>query len=820
MMKRIGTRQWLPHVVAVLIFFLLTALYFAPVFQGKDLLQGDAISSQAWGKDAKDYHEQTGDYSYWSNSMFGGMPANYTFAPEPVNIFEGFDKVLTLRMFGASRRHVGAIFLTFICFYIFLLSLGCRSWLSLAGSIAYTLCSYNLIIIGAGHMNKSLVMATMAPVIGGVILCYRGKLLQGAFITLIFSGLNIYWNHQQISYYLLLVLIILALVYLVYAIREKRLMQYLKSSGVLVGIAILAVLPAVGQLLPSADYAKDTMRGGAVLEQPDGEKNTGLDIDYAYQWSYGKAETFTLLVPNMFGGASGYDLGTDSETYKLFERAYGARQAADVVRQMPAYWGPQPGTSGPVYVGAVVCLLFVLGLFVVGGREKWWLLAATVLSFVMSWGRFFPIVNDFLFYNLPLYSKFRAPSMALVIASLTMVTLGILAVKRILKAREEDDAQRLATYTTRLYISYAVVAGVLLVFALFGGAMFDFVGLSDAGLPDLLADALRADREAMFNSDVWRSFAFVTVAFVLLIAYMRKKIKSSYFIAALAVLFLIDLWSVDKRFLSYDDFMPKRQTTEIPMTAADRLILQDKDLNYRVLNLTRSTFNESYTSYYHKSIGGYSPAKLRRYQDIIDYYFSRGINENVINMLNTRYLIVPDEEGREAVQKNPGALGNCWFVNRPTFVNSPNEEIEALADFNPLETAFIDKEWLSAFDDINKYDNVVDSTSYIRMTEYRNPGNIIYESYSPNAQLAVFSEVYYKTWKAYIDGEEVTPIRANYILRALPVPAGKHTIEFKCVDELMIGSARVSLYASIFVGVVLLLLVGLMLRRIVKKGNK
>ena len=567
--------------------------------------------------------------------------------------------------------------------------------------------------------------------------------------------------------------------------------------------AVLAALPAIGQLLPSADYAKDTMRGGAVLKQEGVKESSGLDIDYAFQWSYGKAETFTLLVPNLYGGASGYDLGTDSETYRIFSQAYGPRQAAEVVKQMPAYWGPQPGTSGPVYVGAVVCLLFVFGIFVVRGRERWWLVAATILSFVLSWGRFLPSVNSFLFYNLPLYSKFRAPSMALVIASLTMVTLGILAVKRVVEANDEEKKM----LRSRLLYSAAIVGGILIVFALFGGSMFNFSGASDAGLPDVLVKALRADRESMFIADVWRSFTFVAVAAALLYIYLVNRIKRKYMVLALALLFLFDLWSVDKRFLSYDDFMPKRETTEIRPTEADRLILQDKDPNYRVLNLARNTFNESYTSYFHKSIGGYSPAKMRRYQDIIDYYLSRSINPNVINMLNTRYVIVPGENG-EAVQYNPEALGNCWFVDRIEWVDNPNEEIEALADCNPLAMAFIDKEWLSAFENPMAYNNVVDSSAYIKMTDYKNPGNIFYESYSLNAQLAVFSEVYYKTWKAFVDGKEVKPVRANYILRALPLPAGKHTIEFRCVDELMIKSGRASLYASILAGIVIVLLAG------------
>lgn len=804
-MKSIELKKWLPHVAAVIVFFTLTAVYFAPVFQGKDLMQADAINSQGWGKDLRDYHEATGDYAYWSNAMFSGMPSNYTFSPQPVNVFKAFEKVLTLSMFGASRRHIGVIFLTFISFYIFLLSIGCRSWLSFAGSIAYTLCSYNFIIIDAGHMNKSLVMATMAPIIGGVILCYRGKLLWGALVTLVFSGLNIYWAHQQISFYLLLVLVILALVYLVYAIRERRLKEYLKSTAVLLVTACLAVIPAIGQLVPAADYAKESMRGGSVLKQQDGKNSSGLDIDYAYQWSYGIGETFTLLVPNLYGASSHYTLDENSETYKTVSRSYGAAQARNIVKSMPTYWGPQPFTSGPVYVGAIVCFLFVLGLLLVKGKEKYWLLLATILSVVMAWGKYFPAVNEFLFYNLPLYNKFRAPSMSLVIASLTMVTLGILALKEFLERRRNGDEKRLFS---SLCIAAGITAGLSLFFALFGGAIFDFVGASDSHLPEILVKTIRADRASMLSGDAWRSFAFIMFAFVLLSASLYiKNFKTNHLMAFLSLLLLVDLWSVDKRFLSWDSFMPKQKSVEILPTAADKQILADKDPDYRVLNLTTSTFNDSRTSYFHKSIGGYSPVKLRRYQDIIDRFFTRDLNMNIINMLNVRYFIVPDKQGGQRVEKNPSALGNCWFVDKVEFVPGPDEEIAAIADFNPLETAYVDSEWKSVVPSVKEYSETADSADYITLAEYKNPGNLIYESFSKKPRFAVFSEVFYKTWKAYIDGKEVTPVRADYILRALPVPAGKHKIEFVCVDDVMTSSAKISLYGSVFVGLVILVMI-------------
>ncbi len=815
-MKKINFKSFYPHIFALLAFLLMTGVYFAPALQGKDLVQDDAINSRGWGQDLREYHEETGEYAHWSNAMFGGMPANYTYMPESVNVFRHIGRFLTLNWLGGTGRHNGYIFLSFVCFYIFMLSIGCRSWLSFMGAVAYTLCSYNFIIINAGHMNKALVMATMAPIIGGVIMCYRGKLLAGSLVTLLFAGLNIYWNHQQISYYLLLTLLILVAVYAVYAVREGALGRFLKATGVLAVVAVLAILPSVGQLWPTMDYAKESVRGGAVL-QPKGneEASTGLDIDYAYAWSYGIDESLTLLVPNLYGASSHYDLGSDSETYDVFRSAYGAAQARQLVKQMPAYWGAQPFTSGPVYVGAVVCFLFVLGICLVKGRERWWLVAATILSLVMAWGKYLPLVNEFLFYNLPLYNKFRAPSMALVIASLTMVTLGVLGVAQLVKMRKEVGVEKLLARA--LVVSFAVSGGLSLFLALFGGVLFDFAAPADAGYPSVLVDALRADRESMLVSDAWRSFLFIAAAFVLLCVYVRTKMRGRYLAALLTLLVLVDLWVVDKRFLSWDSFVSKRAATEIAPTAADRQIMRDTDPDYRVLNLATSTFNDSRTSYFHKSVGGYSPAKLRRYQDIIDTYFSSSLNMNILNMFNVRYVIVPSEEGAPQVQMNPGAYGNCWFVDSIVWEDTPDDEILSIGDGDLLSCAYIEKCWQEQFADSKDYCNPVDSASYIVLDEYKNPGCITYKSSSSSAHLAVFSEVYYKTWKAYIDGKEVPLLRADYLLRALPVPAGEHDIELRCVDEVILKSAKVSLVSSLLVGALMLLLAGVIIYKKVKE---
>lgn len=816
-----------PHVAAILLFFLLTCTYFAPVvFEDKGLPQGDVSQSQGWGKDGNDYVQETGNAMFWSNRMFGGMPHNYTIANKTSNIFHAFENPLSL---GLSRLHVGLVFLYLIGFYIFLVAMGCNPWLAILGSFAYAFASYNFIIIEAGHVNKGLVMATIAPIIGGVILCYRGKYLWGVLITLIFVGLNVMWNHQQISYYLMLILACLALVYFIFAIKEHTMKNFIIASVILVCVAGIAAIPAAGKLLPSMDYAKESMRGGAVLQDnAEGEKeSSGLERDYAYQWSYGKAETLTLLVPNMYGGSSHYNLGNDSECYRALR---GTGQGKQFCRYAPTYWGPQPFTSGPVYAGAIVCFLFILGLFVVKGPEKWWLLAATIISIILSWGGNFPAVNNFLFDHLPLYNKFRTPSMALIIAGFTMAATAALAIKEICQMFKEkknaskagknatDESKKIMQY---VYISAGITGGLCLLFALFGGSLFSFSAPADANYPDWLISALKTDRKSMLTTDAWRSLVFIAMAFALVWAYIKYSFKANYMIIALGALILIDLWAVDKRFLNDDSFVKKEKALEHKPTPTDELILQDTDPDYRVLNLTTNTFNEANTSYFHKSIGGYSPAKLRRYQDIIDYHFARGLNMHVLNMLNTRYFIVPGQDQSPMVQRNPNALGNAWFVDSLKWVNGPDEEIVAITNFNPAKTAFIDNCWKENLKDLSDVTSSNDSAASIQLVNYADPGNLIYESNNPNTQLAVFSEVYYKTWHAYIDGQEQPLVRVNYILRGLEVPAGKHTIEFKCIDDVFIQAQKISKAGNIAVGILLVLLIaGLIAKPIIQKRKE
>lgn len=795
--KQIWTKTW-PHLVAIVTFVLLVMVYFAPqVFENKQLPQGDMISARGMGHDAREYHEQTGEWSHWSNSMFGGMPYNVTSGVDSKSIFRPISTLMKVSFHGETTA---VLWLLLIGFYIFMLAVGSGPWLGIVGAIAFAFGSYNLIIIGAGHVTKGWVLATVPAVIGGCMLCYQKKYIVGFIVTLLATGLNVYWNHQQISYYTLLMLIPLAITYLVYAIREKKQKQFWTASAALVVAAIMAIAPAMDKLLPTWDYSKETMRGGAVLKGTEDSEagKSGLNREYAFQWSYGKAETMTLLIPNFYGGSSNYALGEDSETYKTVKKYAGSSQAKQIVKSLPTYWGDQPFTSGPVYAGAIICFLFVLGLLAVKGPERWWLLAAVIIGVLLSWGRNLPSLNNWLFDHLPLYNKFRTPSMSLVMTTTAMAMLGMLALRALLKKEVE---------LKHIYIATGITGGLCLLFALFPGLAGGFTAKMDAQLPEWLSECLLDDRRAMLTSDAWRSLCFILLAAAGAFAYLKiEKMRSGILIALMGVLILADLWTVDKRFLNDDHFVPKKRTL-VTMTEADKQILADKDPNYRVLNLTTSTFNDAQTSYFHKSVGGYSPAKLRRYQDIIDYYFAGNINMNVLNMLNTRYVIT-----QQGVQYNPEAFGNAWFVQNIDWVNNPNEEIAAIGNIDLLQKAVIDTCWRTKVSD----GLAMTQPASIRLTNYANPGNLFYESESTEDGLAVFSEVYYKTWKAFIDGKEVPVVRANYILRAIEVPAGKHTIEFRCEDDLLLDTQIVSTIASCMVVLVIILL--LVFRRKIEKA--
>ncbi|MCM1041623.1 MAG: YfhO family protein [Bacteroides sp.] len=802
-MKKINWKRILPHVWAILIFMVLSVAYFAPVvFGDKTMGQGDVHSWSGQQNESRDCYKQTGEYPHWSNMLFGGMP---NIGGEGYNVYNKlFPRFV---MGGLPGLNAGILFFYMLGFYILMCVLGCRSWLSILGAVAYAFSTYNLLIIDAGHANKCWAMACMAPILAGVIQCFKGKYLSGALITLIFTGPHIMYSHQQITFYLMFMLVAVAIAYGVQAFRQKQMKTYLKGGVVALAMAVIALLPSLGSWLVTYDYSKDTMRGGAVLKaNPDGEKeSSGLDIDYAFQWSYGKMESFTLLVPGIYGGSSHYYLSPESnyETTKIT----GGRQ-----NMVPFYWGDQPFTSGPVYVGAIICFLFILGLFVVKGPEKWWLLAVTVLSLMLSWGRHLSWFNDFLFYHLPLYNRFRTPSMALVIAEISMVALAVLAIKNILESKEKGKYMRDLAY------AFGITAGICLFFGLFGKSMFGFVSPADASYPDWLQKTLVEDRASMLVRTAMRSFAFILLAAACLWLYVKKNLKAGWVMGLLAVFVLIDLWTLDRHYVGEQNFVPARSVKAVIPSAIDNMILADTDPDYRVFNVTVNTFNDATTSNFHKSIGGYSPMKLRRYQDIIDYHLSRRLNIQVLNMLNTRYFIAPDASGQPMVQRNVAALGNAWFVDSIRWVNSPDEEIVALYDFDPARVAVIDREWKDKVG-MESVSVPVSEADGIRLVQYY-PNKLTYEYTASAERPAVFSEVYYKTWKAYVDGEEVPLYRVNYILRGLTLPEGRHVVELRCKNPLIARSKMITNTGSAVNILLILALLGMMVWNPCKKAEQ
>lgn len=812
-------KKSLPHILAIGIMYFLTITYFSPVFfDDKELPQGDMVSVEGMTQEVKAYQEKTGEYSEWTNAMFSGMPTTTLWGKPYFNVF---NKLSYIFRGGLPLLHAGIVFTYLLCFYIFMLCLGANAWIGLLGAIVYTFASYNFIIIEAGHVTKGYAMAYIAPMIGGILLAFRKKYLIGGIVTLLFLGIEISCSHVQITYYAMLMVGIIGVVYFFhYLLKEKSLKPFLKATGVLIVAAVFALIPNLGNLLPTYTYSKDTMRGGSELTiVPDIKQQTanastpnegGLEKDYAFAWSYGKMETFTLLVPNLYGGGH-TELTPESETMQaLQQNGYGSTY-------LPTYWGDQPFTSGPVYAGAIVCFLFVLSLFIIKGPEKWWVLAVFILSLILAWGKNFDVINDFLFHNLPFYNKFRTPAMALIIAGVAMPILGMLALKDIFSGSLSKEY-----ILKQLKISYFITAGICILMAIAAAMFFSFIGSGDEQYKQQLLNAgftesnvgsilsiLTDYRQSMVYKDVFRSLVFISLGFGLLWLFLKDKMKNlTLVIASLAMLVLIDGWAVSKRYLNEKDFQPKFKVKNIHQpTEADKMILQDTDINYRVLNLASNTFNESSTSYFHKSIGGYSPAKLRRYQDIIDFYFASQLNMNVLNMLNTRYIITQNGQ----VQRNPEAYGPVWLVNAYKIVENPDKEILALKDVNVKDTAIIDKR----YQDMLKRKEISRDTNATIVNTLCAPNRLTYTYSSTKEQLVTFSEVFYDKggWVAYLDGKEVPHFRVNYILRAMVVPAGNHNIEFKYIPHMSILSAKISNVASVVIILLLLAAAGLALYR-------
>ena len=785
-------KRLIPDMVAVLVFAVISFAYFCPaVTEGRILSQHDSVAGIGAGQESKEYFEQTGERTRWTNSIFGGMPT-YQMAPsyDSTDLLKGVENLYHLYL----PTYVWYVFVMLLGFYILLRAFDFKVWMAGLGAIIWAFSSYFFIIIAAGHIWKFITLAYIPPTIAGMVLCYRGKCLMGGLVTAFFVALQIMSNHVQMSYYFLFVMLFMAIAYGVKAFQENALAIYFKRTGVLVVAGLLGVCINLSNLYHTYEYSKESMRGKSELvkENSANQTDSGLERDYITQWSYGIGETFSLLVPNVKGGAS-VPLAANEKAMEKANPMYGS-----IYSQLGQYWGEQPGTSGPVYVGAFVMFLFVLALFIVKTPMKWALLAATVLSILLSWGKNFMGFTDFFIDYVPMYNKFRAVSSILVIAEFTIPLLAMLGLKELV-----TRPQLLQERKKDFLISFALTGGLALLFAVMPTVFFpSYVSTMEMNalrsipadqLMPLLAN-LEEVRKSLFISDAWRSFFIILIGAGLVWVYGMGKLKQVTMIGALALLCLVDMWDVNKRYLYDDQFVEKQvQTQSFRQSETDKLILQDDALDYRVLNLASNTFNENNTAYWHKSVGGYHAAKLRRYQEMIEEHISgemsglfKGVADAggdmeklnpsefpVLNMLNTRYFIFPLQGGQTAPLYNPFALGNAWFVDEVQYVSNANEEIEAIHGLNPLQKAVVDKKFEASVRPLP-----ADAEATIELVDYQ-PNYLKYEVNSEKGGTVVFSEIYYPGWQSTIDGEEVPHGRANYILRAMNVPAGNHVVEFK-----------------------------------------
>lgn len=790
-------KNCLPDILAVVLFVILSVAYFFPAdFEGRILFQHDASAGVGAGREAQMYHEQTGKTTRWTNALFSGMP-NYQMSPSYTSdtIINKATNIYHLWL----PAYVWYLFAYLLGFYILLRAFDFKQYLAVLGSIIWAFSSYFLIIIAAGHIWKVMALAYLPPMIGGLVLAYRGKYLWGFVVTTIFTAFEIRANHVQMTYYYLFIILFMVIGWLVAAIREHWLPRFWKATGCVAVAALLGICMNISNLYHTWQYQKESMRSKSELVKKNvaNQTSSGLDRDYITQWSYGIDETWTLLVPDVKGGAS----VPLSQNAKAMEKA--DPQYMQAYQSLGQYWGEQPGTSGPVYVGAFVLMLFFLGLFIVKGPMKWALLAATILSILLSWGRNFMGFTNFFLDYIPMYAKFRTVASILVIAEFTIPLLAVLALKKIV-----DDPEILRTKQKAVWLSFGLTGGLALLFYLAPTLFFpNYIstaemqqfnqiaqqGTDAAQFINGLKGNLTAVREYIFTADALRSFIIVAIGMALMMLYRYKKLNAKYLVGCVALLCLIDMWQVDKRYLNDAMFVDKSvRDTPQRMTATDRQILRDKSLDYRVLNLASNTFNENETSYYHKSIGGYHAAKLRRYQEMIDAYISpemqkmmpaiaQGMGDMtkvngdsifpVLNMLNAKYFILPLQNGQTVPLQNPYVNGNAWYVDKLDYVDNANEEIDKIGKINLKHEAVADKKFEAELGKAVPQG----TTSLVTLKSYE-PNHLVYEANSDKGGVIVFSEIYYPEWTATVDGTPVELGRANYILRALQVKPGKHEI--------------------------------------------
>ena len=809
--------QVLPHIIAILTFLLITLFFFGPTFlENKTLRQEDIVQGVGITKVTTDYNASHDDVALWNPSIFGGMPTYL------VGLNYGGDYVLNQlqNVFSFWLPRPSSIFFkSMLCFYLLLLVFRVRPYLAIAGALAYGLSTFAVISLGAGHNWKVEAMAYMPLVLAGIHTAFTRNYLWGFALTALAMALEINSNHPQITYYLLFVVVFYGVSTLVYAAREDRLPHFFKTMGVLTLAVLLAIGANLGRLWTTYEYSTYSQRGPSELSSPattTTTAGTSADRDYIFQWSDGKMETLRLLIPNFYGGASNLNLGTDSELGQVLQANNVPRQQAEqYTSNAPTYWGPKPFTGGPVYVGAIIFFLFIVGCFVVEGRHRYWMIAITVFSVMLAWGKFFPALNYLMYDYFPLYNKFRTVEMTLVMAMLVMPLLGFLALEKIVADPKAPELPKKLLYAT------AGVAGLLLLVIIFAGVA-DFSSPRDAGQPEWLVEALRSDRESLMRGDAFRSLFFVAAAFALLYFYLKEKVSYPILNGVLGLLIVLDLSLVDKRFFNNDNFVRNPARNMITATEADQYITQQSKPHDRVLNLQVSPFQNGTTSYFHSSVGGYHAAKLKRYQDIIDRRLSGEINALVsdlqsgkqgfsnakaLNMLNTRFIMAGPTP--TAVIENPQALGSVWLAKNVQKVDNPDQEMATIDGTDLSSTAIVDQSKFTVDDTYN-------AAGTIRLTSAE-PNEMVYEADVPGKSLAVFSEVYYpKGWTATIDNQEVPIIRANYILRALEIPPGQHTIRFRFAPRSYEIGNSVTIGASVLLVLSVLLALGITVRQKVK----
>jgi hypothetical protein len=872
-MKSINFKALLPHFLAIATFLLVAAIFCKPALNPDLMLdQGDVTSWKGMSHQSFEYKEKYGHFPLWVSNMFSGMPAFQVAGDSKWTPLTLVDQTLQLWL----PQPLNFFFLSCICFYFFGLCIGLRPFVSVIGALAFAYSTYSPIIITAGHNTKMLTLAYTPAVLGAAILIFDKKYWMGFSLLSLFTTLQLAQNHQQITYYLFFILCALSLAYIIRLLLKREYLHIGKSLGLMLLSGILALAVSAVSIIPVYDFAKESKRGGQLVINSNANQNdnikdgktTGLSKDYAFQWSYGKNETWTLLIP----GAMGYGLhyGETEGEYELFPKLSENSRTAEAAGSLPSpelanqifsnfqqrvYWGTQPFTNGPVYLGAIICLLFILGMFMLDNKHKWWILGVSFLSVLLAWGDNFPAFNYWIFDHFPLYNKFRAPTMALVIPQILCPALAAMLLEKIISRPEEKDWKNFMSGMT------AAGAAIILAFLTYSGADFsnenetrtrEFNNLltaktanigdvlaskgdaykagrdndlyegvatyfSQAGLPDAqakareLMNALQEDRQSFFQKDLTRTFILMLFAGLLLTLFMKRKINTAILLSGICLLTAYDLLDLGSNYLNKYSFERKDafEENEFPLTAADRQILADNDPNFRVFN-TRG-LDEAKTSYYHKSIGGYHPAKLGIYDDLLAYQLNGRVNMPVINMLNTKYFIQQDQSGQPIATMNPDALGNCWFVNGIKWVKGPVEEMMSLNQFNPKDTVIIDESYRS----IVTGAGAPDSLDKIKMTSFNND-TVRYESESKSARIAVFSEIFYKDWKAYIDGKPADIMKVNYVLRSLQIPAGKHQITFQFEPKLYILGREISFYSSL---IVFLIFMTFLVRSALKKNR-